>query len=404
MEEKEYRPRLTEDEYNLIVNYRKGLDVDAGDVNVGGRVTYDDKGDSSTVEGIISSTQTDRVKILDEFLVLCKVDLSVWEVERHVLNAWDVTMKIDNNHGETYTNYQIKVWLKRKTAISISLEALIDRLGERQQQKPIIDVVAKQTGLLYEICLFDSHFGKLCWHPETGDDYDLNIAQKDYLKAIDKFFLHANTFEPEQILFPIGNDFLHIDNDNNTTNKGTVQDVDGRLPKIYDVAFETIIASVEKLLTIAPVHLIWVSSNHDLWVSYFLCKAIDAYYRNDNNVTVDSTPKSRKIFEWGKVLIGYEHGELKPERLPLLMADEWPEEWARTRWHEWHTGHLHKKQEMVFTSVDTYGSVIYRRIPSLSKTDVWHYKHGFINKTRAADTFVWDKTYGLVNNFPIYID
>lgn len=395
------RIRISQEEYDLIKKYREGESMTSSGFK------YDDKGETSSFEGVISTMQTDKVKILDEFLVLCKVDLSAWEVDRYVLNAWDVTMsgrKSSTGQDAAYTNYQIKVWLKRKTIVSVSIESFIERLSQRQQKRPVIEVKSIRTDILYEICLFDNHFGKLCWKPETGDDYDLKIAKEMFLSAIDRFFIHAQTLKPEQILFPLGNDFLHIDNDNNTTNKGTVQDVDGRLPKIYDVAFDAIITSVEKLLTVAPVHLLWVSSNHDLWVSYFLCKAVKAYYANNDNVTIDVRPKSRKIYEWGKVLIGFEHGELKPDRLPLLMADEWPNEWARTRWHEWHTGHLHKKQEMVFTSVDTFGSVIYRRIPSLTKTDAWHYQNGFINKTRAAETYVWDKEYGLVNSFPIYID
>jgi hypothetical protein len=410
-QDKQFRPRLTEEEYNLVLKSRMdGDEVSPSDFDAGlidNKTKYTESGDSSTIEGVISSSDTDRVKILDEFLVLCKVDLSAWEVDHYLLNAWDVTMsgaKSSTKQDAAYTNYQIKVWLKRKTQLVLSFELLINRLQERQQQVPVIEATRKRTGYLYEICLFDNHFGKLCWKPETGDDYDLKIAKTAFSAAIDQFFIHAKSFQPEQILFPVGNDFLHIDNDQKTTTKGTVQDVDGRLPKIYDVAFDAIVESVEKLLTIAPVHLIWVSSNHDLWVSYFLCKAIKAYYTNNKNVTIDVRPKSRKIYEWGKVLIGFEHGEIKPDRLPLLMADEWPNEWARTRWHEWHTGHLHKKQEMVFTSVDTFGSVIYRRIPSLTKTDVWHYQNGFVNKTRAAETYVWDKEYGLVSNFPIYID
>ena len=398
---KEYRPRLTEDEYQIVEDFRKGK------ITTADGIKYDENSNGSTVEGSISSTETDRVKILDDFLVLCRVDLTAWEVDRYVLNAWDTTMsghKSSTKIDSTYTNYQIKVWLKRKSATVMSLELLINRLATRPQSTPTINIEKVNSSLLYEVCLFDNHFGKLCWAPETTEDYDLKIAKEHYMIAMDKFFVYAKSMPPEQILFPVGNDFLHIDNDQNTTTKGTVQDVDGRLPKIYDVAFDTIVSSVEKMLTVAPVHILWVSSNHDLWVSYFLCKAIKAYYHNNDRVTIDVRPKSRKIYEWGNVLIGFEHGELKPEQLPLLMADEWPNEWARAKFKEWHTGHLHKKQEMVFTSVDTFGSVIYRRIPSLTSTDAWHYQHGFVNKTKAAETYVWDKENGLVNNFPIYID
>jgi hypothetical protein len=403
---KEIRPRLTPDEYNLILKHRGGEEVPPPETK---KVKIEESSNSSTVEGTISTTETDRVKILDDFLLECRVDLSEWEVDRYVLNAWDVTMKFEsvdkgNDLTKTKTNYQIKVWLKRKTALVASLESFIRGLEKRQQMKPVIEVNSITTDLLYEVCLYDLHFGKLCWKPETGSDYDLKIAEKDFSKAIDKFFMYASVLKPERILFPIGNDFLHIVNELGTTEKGTPLDVDGRLPKIFDVAYNSILSAIEKFLTVAPVDIEWVKSNHDGWLSYFLCRAIAAYYTNNKNITIDISPKSRKMYEWGNVLLGFEHGEVKPERLPLLMADEWPEAWARTRFREWHVGHLHKKQEMIFTSIDTVGSIIYRRIPSLTKTDAWHYQHGFVNKIRAAECYVWHKHDGLVNSFPIYLD
>lgn len=73
-----------------------------------------------------------RIKTLDEILSTCKVDLSIWEVERYVINKWEIGAKINKkriqwedgkivggfieNNGEIAVEplFQVKVWLKRK--------------------------------------------------------------------------------------------------------------------------------------------------------------------------------------------------------------------------------------------------------------------------------------------------
>ena len=382
------------------------IPTDKVEMPINKHIDYTESKKALELGGQITSEQTDRVKILQEFLELCKVDEKVWEVDRFVLNAWDTTLKLRNDNLEeinTKTNYQIKVWLKKRKDDEIALIGLIDNLYNR---KPIDfgkPIKTTNTGIMYEICLFDLHFGKLAWLPETGENYDLTVARKLFLTAIKKFSTHAIIYKPELIVLPIGNDFLHCDNSENTTNKGTKQDVDGRLAKIYDTAFNSILDAVDILRTIAKVKLLWVAGNHDLQTSYFLCKTIEAYYHNCKDVEVDVSPMVRKRIVWGKSLIAFEHGEIKEDKLPLIMADTWKEDWSNTIYHEYHIGHFHKKKEMVFTTTDTHGSCIVRRIASLTRTDYWHFKQGYVGNVKSAEAFIWDKENGMVSTFNIYI-
>ena len=149
--------------------------------------SYDEAENTATISsGKFSSKNTDRVKILDEFLKLCEVDLETWEVERYILNAWDVTMKGEDKLGRTYTNYQIKVWLKRKQpkVMMIGYENYIEQIPKYKITKfPKV----KETGIALEMAIMDAHFGKLAWELETGrKNYDLDIAVKDYEYAVDK--------------------------------------------------------------------------------------------------------------------------------------------------------------------------------------------------------------------------
>lgn len=57
------------------------------------------------------------VRTLDELMAVCKVDLDVWEVRDHVLNQWQVGMKVNRGGKDEVVVvplYQVKAWLVRR--------------------------------------------------------------------------------------------------------------------------------------------------------------------------------------------------------------------------------------------------------------------------------------------------
>src|SRR5689334_6849187 len=72
---------------------------------------FDQDGDKA-----IATVMIPGLKTLDDLLKHMKVDLSVWDVERHVINKWEVGSKHPRTGEVTVTPlFQIKAWLKRKT-------------------------------------------------------------------------------------------------------------------------------------------------------------------------------------------------------------------------------------------------------------------------------------------------
>ena len=350
-----------------------------------------------------------RICSVDQLLELARVDLAVWDVERQLVNKWEVgakkkvsDLKFDKgkisgrvqSDGELTVKQliQVKVWLKRR--IPSCVEEAFKRITERLPLAPRKVKYREPKGdFMLEIGLFDHHFGKLAWARETGQDYDLRIAEELYPKAVEELLGKARHYGISRIILPIGNDFFHIDNLENTTAKGTRQDVDTRLPKIFDAGAMSVIRSVDMLSQVAPVEVVWVPGNHDPLMGYFLAKYLDAYYRNNGRVQVDTGPKSRKRIVHGNVLIGYTHGDEEPHRdLPSIMATEWPHDFAATLFREWHVGHLHKAKETHYLAGDTYGGVQVKTFPSLSGTDAWHYRKGYVRATRTAEAHLYDKT------------
>ncbi|MDF1513558.1 MAG: hypothetical protein P1S60_07100 [Anaerolineae bacterium] len=52
-------------------------------------------------------------KTLEDLIKVCKIDLSVWEVDHYIANSWSVT----TGDGDSYPNYQVKAWLIRKDPV-----------------------------------------------------------------------------------------------------------------------------------------------------------------------------------------------------------------------------------------------------------------------------------------------
>ena len=349
------------------------------------------------------TTKSLNISTLDEALEYSKVDLNVWEVDRYIVNSWEVTMggnKTPSRNPEIYTNYQVKVWLKRKVENNTEIAIKNFFKNFKHAKYPEIKYKKYKDPIMLEIGLYDHHFGKLAWGKEVNNNYDLNIAKTLYSKAITDILNKTQHYNTERIVFPIGQDFFNIDNEEGTTKKGTRQDIEGRFAKIIETGIWACIKAIEQCLAVAPTKIIWVPGNHDYTTSYMLCKTLQHHFWPNKNVEFDVKPNSRKYQQYGINLIGYTHlSEEKIQRLPLIMADEEKEMWAQTKIHEWHTGHLHKKREIRFIGVDSEGSVTVRTFPSLCGVDFWHYQKGFVGGIKACESYLWNKKIGYVGHF-----
>lgn len=374
------------------------------------KFTVEQSNDNQTILSVSNSIRT-----LEGALTAGEVDLAIWEVDRYVINKWEVGAKyreqdlswdkgtisgkaIRKNEWLVQPLWQVKVWLKRKVPQEVQdaielLMARADKHSPRYKKLPAI-IHIKDPHLL-EISIFDAHFGKLAWKPETGTDYDLKIAEKIYHNAVVDLSSKAKGFPIEKILFPIGQDFFHIDNPNNRTVNDTLQDVDSRYAKMFECGVMACVNAIDYLMKIAPVEVLWVPGNHDRTTSYHLVRELNSWYRLAGNVEVDASPATRKYFQYGSCLIGYTHGDdEKHSMLPTLMADERPKEWAKSAYKEWHIGHTHAKRRQAYGMEDTYGSVTVRTLPSLSGTDSWHFRKGYVKGTRAAEAYLYSKNNG----------
>ena len=86
------------------------------------------------------------------------------------------------------------------------------------------------------------------------------------------------------------------------------------------------------------------------------------------------------------------------------MATEQKAAWGRTTFHEWHLGHFHKKRNInyaVFDKAQTLNEelgVIVRYLSSLTGTEEWHNKKGYVGTQKAGEAFIWNDTTGMLGH------
>lgn len=350
----------------------------------------------------IETPKSTRIKSIDDLIEHCDIDLDVWEIERYVVNKWEVGSNVE---GTIIVEplFQIKAWLKKNTDvlnIKILRDELIDEVKSFSPKYPTFNYKKIKKGHLLEVNIFDLHFGKLCWGLETGDNYDTRIATKRFLTAISAIIKRSNGYDVKRIVFPVGNDFFNSDSRLNQTSAGTPQDEDLRWQKTFKAGRELLIAGIDMLSVVAPVDVVIVQGNHDWERSFYVGDVLSCWYHNNENVNVNNEPTPRKHYKFGNCLISYTHGNNeKIADLPLLVATEVPKLWSQTQFREIHIGHLHHKKEIKYMSTNEHKGMVVRYMRSLSGTDAWHNLKGYIGSTQACEAFIWCENEGLICQF-----
>ncbi|MFN7817809.1 MAG: hypothetical protein ACK5OQ_16390 [Burkholderiales bacterium] len=191
----------------------------------------------------------------------------------------------------------------------------------------------------------DPHFGMYAWGQETGEDFDLDIAERITQAAVDRLVASAPAAETA-ILLPLG-DVLHMDDQTNQTPAHKHQlDADGRFVKVLHVCIKAYRHAVLRCLQKHKNVIVrFVSGNHDPHAVWSIAFTIAAYFDSDPRVTVDLSPAPFWFYRFGKVLIGATHGDkAKGDSLLGVMATDQAEAWGQTKFRYWYLGHVHHER------------------------------------------------------------
>jgi len=291
----------------------------------------------------------------------------------------------------------VKFWQTMKGEQRFSVVTKSDKISVEELKKEIEEFTAlysptvyKQSapfqggdeGVAYEISLPDIHYGKLT-------DLSMYAVEAQFMSTIYNLVDKAKGLNIEKFILPIGNDGMNSEGMRLATTKGTPQHDAIGWRESFQGYCNLMTKAIDFLKTKAPVHVVVVSGNHDFERMFYAGDVIKGWYRNDKNVVVDNSMDSRKYVEYGVNMLMYTHGDKeKPSEMPLIMATEQPEMFARCPVREVHCGHLHKEM------VNEYRGIKVRFIPSICANDEWHKTMGY-SALRTGQAYIWSKTNGL---------
>jgi hypothetical protein len=297
------------------------------------------------------------------------------ETEYRVLEPGDVeTSEFGTQEGRI-----VQKWVKQEdgSTVHIKMPDAVEEMSEARQafedykadvldHSPDYDALVRtidhgipslggdpEGGCMFELAIHDPHFGMLAWHREVGGiSQDLATITQDYTDAVESLLPLARLYNTKEIVYIVGHDLTHVNqyglnNSGGTTARGTAQDVDGRIAKIFTAARRSVVGGIDRARQIKPVKVIVVPGNHDPDESYKMGEVINAWFRNDPEVTVQYSANKRQFHSFGANTFMYTHGEeyrRKRDNLPMIMADECPPEmWVSSHGgcREIHTGHNH---------------------------------------------------------------
>ena len=311
------------------------------------------------------------------------LDPSEWEVVNYRNNYWHSQVK----GGKRLVMYQSRLTVKPNKKI-ITCD-FIDKYFADKRYDLINDIKPKQydkNGETLEIDITDLHNGLLSWEAETGSNYDINIARELFIGCIHDIVERCKGRKFKRVIIANLGDIIHIDNNANTTTRGTPQQADSRLEKIIDSTIDNYIIALEMLAEIAPLHFIYCKGNHDEISGYALVKALQMAFRKCKSVTFDITPNPFKVAVIGKSLVGFGHGNLPKNKNADWIVNDYRLEFGKTKYAEIHYGHTHHQ-----TTEEKGTGVVVRYLPALCSASAWEHVSGY-RAYKAMVSFVWHDT------------
>lgn len=275
-------------------------------------------------------------------------------------------------------------WEAVKQAALEALAADIPRVAAL----PAPTMVAKHLCNVYT--LTDCHVGMLAWPKETGEAWDLPIAEKVLAGCFEQMIAASPCAKVGYVL-QLG-DFLHSDGMQALTpTSGHLLDQDGRFAKVVAVAIRLLRKIVDLALARhEQVVVLMAEGNHDLASSIWLRAMFRALYEKEPRITVVDSEFPYYAHQHGATMLAFHHGHLKKnDALPLLFASQFPKLWGQTTKRYCHTGHRHHAEEKEHSGMTVF------QHPTLAARDAYAARGGWIAE-RSATAVTYHDVFGEV--------
>lgn len=308
-------------------------------------------------------------------------DPEEWELVNAISNMWHMQRPKDQG---LRTLFQSKITVKPKSESGLKLSDIDDfflNYHPKKFSQPSEIRQYKKGGLTLEAILADIHV--------ANESLSFDGLKSRIQRVVSEIKRRTIGLQLEEIILAQLGDVFHFDNYQRQTTSGTQVTSTGTYPEMFDKGVELMIWVIDELSSITKVRMINIYGNHDKVTSYALAKTLDAYYRNNENVFIDTTHGVVKYIEIGVNSIALVHGDMPKSNIyDTFTKDDGREIFGRTKYSEIHVGHLHHE-----ISIDKHG-VITRWLPSITVPDQWHVANGYRGAKQGTQCFLWDSVNG----------
>ncbi|AZF89825.1 hypothetical protein P9608_gp40 [Escherichia phage vB_EcoS_PNS1] len=258
---------------------------------------------------------------------------------------------------------------------------------------PPVPIQALDLLNLYTVS--DFHLGMLAWGEETGEDWDMAIAEDLFYR----WFVEAFARAPDAgtAVINILGDMAHFDSlDAVTPASGHILDADTRYQKLVRYMIRMVRNVVELALQKHhKVKLLIVQGNHDESGMIWLAEMFNTLYENEPRVDVDTSPDVYKMVQHGKTTLFFHHGhKARFDAIEQVMIAKFRQEFGSSEYSYAHVGHLHH-QKIVESR-----NMIVEQHRTLAAKDAYASRGGWMSG-RSANVITYSANYGEVARLTI---
>lgn len=328
-------------------------------------------------QSTISGSFTYEPKTAEEIIKLLKIDTKVWKLSQYwnkqMGDHWRVSAlitKIKENSKEDLLVNLLNNW-KPKVYKTTSINKSYD---------------SNKTDVCGVISLQDIHFGK------QGNETIDKDFEDTIINLLNKGVASHNI---KVLYFVVGGDLINMDTFAGTTTAGTVVDNCMSATDAYMQAFDAMHWAIgyikqycEKLV------VVYIPGNHDRLSSHHLVHALSKSISNEGDIVWDIKYEERKVHVWHNNFNAFEHGDKTSKNNPLIYASEYPKEWGNTTNRTLYKGHIHTDKKVEYLTSNETAGFIEKTLPSLGKTDYYHYSNKYVGNRRSGKLELQDPILG----------
>lgn len=207
--------------------------------------------------------------------------------------------------------------------------------------------------LLNVYTLTDCHIGMLAWGRESGQDWDLSIAEET-LSGCFADMVRRSPPADSCVIAQLG-DWMHYDGLTAVTpSHGHILDASGRPGQMVATACRVMRSVIDMALEKhKKVYVLIAEGNHDLFGSLMMRTMFRMIYEKEPRVEMIESENPYYAMQFGQNMLSWHHGHKKglDASTALFIASHYPNIWGDTHYRVLHFGDKHHRSVKEFAGI-----------------------------------------------------